>query len=129
MSAANPAFLDQGSTNQLNRQSDRSAQAASIGTSSACEVQCGAVVDRSSHPGQTKGDIDGMTESGMFENRKSLVVVHGQNGVVVRKMAWHEGRICGQRADQVEAFTVEWSTTTLVNRTGGRGGTRGAADG
>ena len=73
-------------------------EAARIGAAGAGEIQRRAVVHGGAHDGQTERHVHGVSETGMFEHRQALVVVHGQHRVVVRQRARHEYGVGGYRA-------------------------------
>ena len=79
-------------------------QAAGIGASTAGQIQRRAVIDRGAHDGQSQGNVDGLTEAGVLEHRQSLVVIHGQHGVVAFEMARHEQRVRRYRAVHIQAL-------------------------
>ena len=48
-----------------------------------------------------------MSETRVLEHRQALVVVHGEDGIEVLQVPWHEGAVRRQRADQVEPFVAQ----------------------
>ena len=56
-------------------------QATGIGFARTCQVQGRAVIDRSADKGQAESDVHAFAETGIFEHRQPLVVVHGKDGI------------------------------------------------
>lgn len=68
-------------------------KALSIGDSLSGNIQCRAVIDRSSHEGQAKSDVNGATKTGVLEDRQTLVVVHRKDDVTTFQGRRIKGRV------------------------------------
>src|SRR5512145_618820 len=78
---------------------ERLDQAARVGAPGAGDVERGAVVDRGAHERQTERHVHALTESGVFQHRQSLIVVHGEKTVGLL----HKHGVRRQRAFGVDA--------------------------
>ena len=65
----------------IERGADGSHQAAGIGFARTGQAQGRAMIDGGADKGQAEGDIHAFAETGVFEHRQSLVVIHGEDGI------------------------------------------------
>ena len=61
------------------------------------------MVDRGSNDGQSQRDVHGLAEPGVFEDRQSLVMVHGQHRVRVFQVSRCKQGIGRERAYDLKA--------------------------
>ena len=82
-------------------------QATGIGFARTCQVQGRAVIDRSADKGQAESDVHAFAETGIFEHRQPLVVVHGKDGIGIFEQEGLEHGIGRIRAACVYAFGLQ----------------------
>ena len=61
------------------------------------------MIDRRSDQGKPQGDVDTLSESGIFQYRQALIVVHGKNAVCILQETGLEQGICGKWTASVNA--------------------------
>ena len=62
------------------------------------------MIDGGTDKGQAEGDIHAFAETGIFEYRQPLVVIHGEDGIGIFKQEGLEHGIGRIRAARVYAF-------------------------
>ena len=56
------------------------------------------MVDGGSNNRQSERDINGMSETAVFEHRQALIVIHGDDCIDALQRLFSERRVCRQRA-------------------------------
>src|SRR5690606_6868524 len=97
-----------GPRGEFDREPRRRDQAARFGAAAARDVERGAVIDRGADPGQAERDVHRVAETGVFQYRQALVVVHREDCIELRGMGGHERGIGRQRTDRVDARGLQF---------------------
>ena len=69
----------------IERGADGGHQAAGIGFARTGQVQGRAMIDGGADKGQAEGNIYAFAETGVFEHRQPLVVIHGKDSIGIFK--------------------------------------------
>ena len=88
----------------LDRARDRLQQAAAIGLPGSGQIECRTVIHRGADNRQAKRNVDALTESGIFQDRQTLVVKHRQHTICVFQIARLEQRIGRLGAARFDTF-------------------------
>ena len=65
------------------------------------------MIDRGADKGQAEGDVHAFAETGIFEHRQPLVVIHGENGIGIFEQKRLEHGIGRIRAARVYTFGLQ----------------------